>query len=50
MPNISRLRFWGSRTLMISSPGGDPGLLSVSTTSPLIFHGDFVKSGAQFLV
>src|SRR5208337_690985 len=34
-PNISRLRFWGSLTLTISSPGGTPGFFSVSTTSPL---------------
>src|SRR5208337_4589256 len=33
-PNISRLRFWGSLTLTISSPGGTPGFFSVSTTSP----------------
>jgi hypothetical protein len=39
LPNISRFRFWGSFTLMISSPGGDPGFLSVSTTSPLVFSG-----------
>ena len=34
-PEHLPVSFLGSFTLMISSPGGDPGFLSVSTTSPL---------------